>query len=1456
MLRRALLAVGGVIAVLVVVLGGGLLFLQTAAGGRIAAQALTRLVSVPGEAELNIATLEPGLPAHLALRGIVLRDASGEWLAVDRIVVDWRPLALLRGSISVREAVADGVRLSRLPEAGANAEGASESRGLPTLPLALQVDGFRIDNVEIGPAVAGEKVALRAGGRLAAERAGRIETTVSVIRTDGVGGEANLAATWLPATRALSLDARLDEPKGGLLGTAIGLAGQPPVRLSVSGGGPIGAWRGLVNGAIGEDVRLDADVRSETDASGVIARTTGRAEIAAMLDDAWRPLTEGGVTFALALRRPDGDGLRIEALEAAAAGARLTGNGIVDPEAGRIETANLRLAVADGSVLGPLLGPASLRSLDAQADLSGSWAAPTIVASGAVNGVRLPDASVDRADWTARYDPAQSAGGRDALHATITLADARAGGMDLAALLGGGPRLDIDATLDRDGKKLAVDAVKFEAPALALEGEGSIDLAGGDGEGALRGRADSLAAFATVTGLPLEGRADFTANASRHDGRIEAVFSIATDALKTSLAPLDVLLGARPTLNGRFAADPAGRSLRLDDVALEGEGIRAEASAAVADDALSGTYRVRIADIAPSAAAAGLAAQGGLRLDGDLSGAPADPRTQATLSLDDGRVAGVTVSPARAELTAEGLLSSPRGTLRIAAGVEGDPLNVNAPFARAADGGFHLGPFSASAPGVVASGTLDLPPAAGPIVGEVTLRTGTGGQAAAFAGYRLAGETDATIKLGGDGGEQSVDVALNGRSPALTTSDGLAGGAKTASLHAHLAGPPDRMRGEIEVSADALSVGGASLDALQATFAGSVAGGKVRMVARVPGAGGGEVRAAATVSRNERSTRIVVDSVDGELGGEAVALRRSSIVTVDDAGVRVEDLDLAVGDGGVSLSGRTGGKGTEGDLIVRDLPLALAKAVRPDLDLGGSLDARGSVRTRGAGLVGDLDIDLKAVRIGAMAPARAVDGTASVHLGDGVVAMEARSEIAGRPLQVATRLAANVDARTLALQHSPQAPLSGRLTWAGPIGELWELLPLPDQRLTGETDVDLRLGGTVADPRIDGAVTLKDGRYENFVTASVIEDLAVTAQADGAGGIALALHGTDGEHGTVTGNGSLAFAGGGRPLVDLTVTFTEATLVRRDDVTATLSGFITVRENAGRTTISGTITSDKMEVRLVDRLPPSVVVLDVKEINLPPGPPRPQKVEPAAPAFVAGLDIAVTMPQRVFVRGRGLESEWQGHLRVTGTTANPVLIGVVAVRTGVFDFAGRRFTIEKGDIGFTGGKRIDPTLNVVATRQASDLTARITVTGTASAPHIELSSQPALPDSEILARILFGKDVSKLGPVELAQLGLALDTLASGESLSEDALSYLRNLLGLDVLTVETGDENGGGPSVGVGRYVAEGVYVGARQGVEDDSTAGTVEVEILPGLSVESEVSDTANGPTGALGLRWRWDY
>jgi translocation and assembly module TamB len=62
-----------------------------------------------------------------------------------------------------------------------------------------------------------------------------------------------------------------------------------------------------------------------------------------------------------------------------------------------------------------------------------------------------------------------------------------------------------------------------------------------------------------------------------------------------------------------------------------------------------------------------------------------------------------------------------------------------------------------------------------------------------------------------------------------------------------------------------------------------------------------------------------------------------------------------------------------------------------------------------------------------------------------------------------------------------------------------------------------------------------------------------------------------------------------------------------------------------------------------------------------------------------------------------------------------------------------------------------------------------------------------------------------------------------------------------------------GGPSVEAGTYATEGVYLGVKQGVTDESGAVAVEIEVTPNISVESEVGITGESD---IGVKFKWDY
>jgi translocation and assembly module TamB len=216
-----------------------------------------------------------------------------------------------------------------------------------------------------------------------------------------------------------------------------------------------------------------------------------------------------------------------------------------------------------------------------------------------------------------------------------------------------------------------------------------------------------------------------------------------------------------------------------------------------------------------------------------------------------------------------------------------------------------------------------------------------------------------------------------------------------------------------------------------------------------------------------------------------------------------------------------------------------------------------------------------------------------------------------------------------------------------------------------------------------------------------------------------------------------------------------------------------------------------------------------------------------------------------------LDVELGGALDIGGTTEKPEIEGALKLRRGALDIVGRRLDFKEGQLTFDSGDQIDPVLDLTAVTRAQDLEVTAKVEGSARAPRIKLSSVPAMPEDEILARLLFNKSAGALSAFELLQLAQATADLAGIRS-GPGVLDNIRRRTGLDRLSLEQG-EGSAGPSLSAGRYVAEGVYVGLSQGAKSDSSAATVEIEVTPNIKVESEIGANA---AGKAGINLEWDY
>src|SRR5207253_4115534 len=155
------------------------------------------------------------------------------------------------------------------------------------------------------------------------------------------------------------------------------------------------------------------------------------------------------------------------------------------------------------------------------------------------------------------------------------------------------------------------------------------------------------------------------------------------------------------------------------------------------------------------------------------------------------------------------------------------------------------------------------------------------------------------------------------------------------------------------------------------------------------------------------------------------------------------------------------------------------------------------------------------------------------------------------------------------------------------------------------------------------------------------------------------------------------------------------------------------------------------DISIPGGLPPTVAVLDVERDGVPP---------PAAAKtpLVINLQLAIEAPNRILIKGRGLDAEMGGDLHIRGTTAAPIVEGGFELQRGFFTLANSKLTFTNGTVTFSGTglqKKLDPSLDFTAQTKAAEITAVVHITGLADSPQIELTSTPDMPQDEILARL-------------------------------------------------------------------------------------------------------------------------
>jgi autotransporter translocation and assembly factor TamB len=629
---------------------------------------------------------------------------------------------------------------------------------------------------------------------------------------------------------------------------------------------------------------------------------------------------------------------------------------------------------------------------------------------------------------------------------------------------------------------------------------------------------------------------------------------------------------------------------------------------------------------------------------------------------------------------------------------------------------------------------------------------------------------------------------------------------------------------------------------------------------RFEGSGGGELgkepfdfKAGGKLVTSVDGSILEMSLFEGGFAGHDVALKGPTRLSFVAQGFVLEKTEIRLDKSVFSAEGRAGADGVMLDGRFEGIPLeALRMRGLPEVVGTGS----GMVRITGSmeAPTAEADLEIKGLRpldkgLGHL-PDAAIRGSAQVkdRTFYSKVVVEGISE---KPIVASLKAPVAFTLSPLVFSFEQRGPMAGGLDAEVKLETLASYFPSVDQRAKGALKAVLSLSGSPDSPGLKGSLGLEGGAYDHLGLGLLLRDVGFQlALVDDRVEITT-FRATDGEKGRIDLKGQ-AMLGGDQPVhFELTGQLHEFKALRQDIMTVTAAGPFAVKGSTGSMDVSGDLTLDPVEIRIPDQFPPEVVPLDVIEVH---GGKSDEAVkqtkEEKSPAFPVALDLKLQMPDRLFLRGRGLDSEWGGRLRIKGPAERPAVTGNLSVVRGTANVLGKVFQLTSGTVAFDGAFPPSPQLEMVAEKRGADMTARIRASGSPAAFNLKLESDPPLPSDEILSRVLFGKSTTQISPFQALSLAQSISELSGQKSIG--VFDRTRRMLGLDQLGVTESDSAQGGTAVSVGKYVSDRVYFQAEKTVTGEGGKVGMEVDVTRNIKLDTE----AGADAAEVGVIWQWEY
>ncbi|MEO5806387.1 translocation/assembly module TamB domain-containing protein [Devosia sp.] len=1382
------------------------------------------------ERQIRLSNIDGALGSDVSVREITISDSKGVWLRVNNAHLTWSQAALFLGRLEIQSLQAESIDYIRNavpsdqmdlppPEAG--------TLEIPQFPVAVILQELSVPKVTFGENVFGLGSEISLGGSLTLD-GGNLTSKLDIVRLDGPGGTLGLDVDYKKDSANLDLGLNLTEPPNGVLANLLNIEGRPAVELSLKGSGPVSDLTAQLNlKANGQTALSGAAGIKQTDA-GFATQTVLRGPLSTLMAEPYRPFFGANTILNVSalLRKAGG----VSVSNVTLSGGQLALKASAETSADNfLQQLTLNAQIADGAgglVTLPVPGAATQvqgarLTVDFGQNSSENWTSTLGIDGYQSNGFAAKTIAFNVGGVAANLS--------DAANRRITFnGDGTVSGItatdEVEAALGDSIGLGV-AGLWTAGQPVQLAQFRVVGKALTAALDGVIDGAVFKGNVALD--TSSIAPFSGLAGRQLSGALSLksTGSISPLAGGFDLMLGGKGTDLLIGDKIADGILAGVVDLSGRVARDTNG--LTFDQFKLGNSQVQLAAN---------GTYSNALADFKFTLDLADLKllseqGSGAVNVVGTAKGQDNVLALNLAVAVPSGTLAGKSLKNAMLGFAGQVDKTQLAGKITGAAALDGFTTQLGADLAITPTTQA-LTNIDFQAAGTRLTGSLTRS-AAGLTDGALKLASPDISVAAALLLQRAKGALNADINLDSADGKQNAGIRAD--ASGVVFNDIQVGSADVSATLSDLLGVP-----VINGSATAQKVSAAGIDIAGLTAKATQTGTTTAFDAQANLANGAVAVVAGSLAPLDAGYRLALDRASLTQGQLNATLAQPTVLTVNGAAVSLDAVRFNVGSGSITASG-VAGNANNIVLDVNALPLSIANVVAPDLALGGTLNGKATITGSASNPAINFTADASGVQAAAIADLGVTPITASVNgtFNDNVVTLAAfRANGAGG----------------LQLSGSGTVPLTGNglnvtVTGAAPLALANRFVADRGGQASGTLALNAKVTGGIGAPQFGGTISTKGAGYIDPEANLRLQNITGSAALSGAALTIQSLSASLATGGNVSVSGSIGLSNGFP--ANLAIGLNSARYADGNLFVATASGNLTLTGSlVGNPLLAGNIGIEKADITVPENFGGGAGLIDVKHIDPPKAVAQTlarakidERAAPSPQRRSAGLllDVNVNAPNQIFIRGRGLDAEVGGSVRLTGSLTDIQPVGGFALTRGRLAILGQRVTFESGTVTLVGD--LDPFLNLVARTEGEGITVFVTVSGRASNIAVDFTSSPALPQDEVLSRLIFNRSVGELSPLQLAKLAGAVAELAGGGNNS--LLDSLRGAAGLADLDLVTDDK--GNVAVQAGAYIQDNVYLGVQAGANGQSKV-TVNLDITSDLKAKASAGADGNSSVGVF--------